>query len=103
MEKNEILNYLKQNKESFIQDGITILGLFGSYARDEAVSNSDIDILIDTNKKFLEKYRGFQAFIKLDEIKEILKQDLNKEIDIVDKQGLIQHNNHYILDKAIYV
>ncbi len=103
MTKKQILNYLSQQKNSFSEDGITILGLFGSFARDEANAQSNIDILIDTNATFLEKYRGFQAFIRLDEIKEQLKNDLHYEIDMIDKQGLLQHNNHYILEKAIYV
>ena len=36
-------------------------------------------------------------------LRDILKDSLGKDIDIVDKQGLLDHNNTFILEKAIYV
>ncbi|NQY95504.1 MAG: nucleotidyltransferase domain-containing protein [Campylobacteraceae bacterium] len=103
MTKNEILDKLKQLKPLFSKEGIVLLGLFGSYANNSANEDSDIDILVETTPKFLEKYRGFKAFSKLDEFREILSNEFNKNIDLVDKQGLLQHKNTYILDKTIYV
>jgi predicted nucleotidyltransferase len=93
--KSTILSKLKEMNPTYEKDGIKLLGLFGSYARDEANENSDIDILIETTPLFLEKYRGLRAYVKLDEIKNDLKKIFNKNIDIVDKQGLLQHNNTY--------
>jgi predicted nucleotidyltransferase len=103
LSKDEILNKLKKFRPIFEKDGVIILGLFGSYAISKATKESDIDILIDTTPSFLEKYKGFSGFSKLEEIKNILKQEFNLEVDLVDKQGLLQHNNEYILKKAIYV
>jgi len=54
MNKQNILDYLKSNKERYSnQFGIQFVGLFGSFARDEANKKSDIDILyeIEENKK----------------------------------------------------
>ena len=101
--KDTILSKLKELNPSYEKDGVKFLGLFGSYSRDEANENSDIDILIETTPLFLEKYQGLKAYVKLDEIKDDLKKTFNKNIDIIDKQGLLQHNNTYILNKAIYV
>ena len=103
MTKEEILQILKELKPKYEAEGFEILGLFGSYARDEATESSDIDILIDTKKEFLDKYRGIQAFEKFDDIKEELKAVLHKEIDFVDRQGLLQRGNEYIVNRAIYV
>jgi predicted nucleotidyltransferase len=103
MNKIKILNYLKQHKNDYINDGIVILGLFGSFATDNQNENSDIDILIETKEKFIQKYIGFQGFSRLNEIKDNISKDLNKNIDLVDKTGLIQHNNQYIIEKTIYV
>ncbi len=103
MKKEEIIKKLQTLKPLYEQEGFIILGLFGSYARDEASENSDIDILIDTKQEFLDKYRGFRAFTRFDEIKDELKQAFKADIDFVDKQGLLQRNNKYILDRAIYV
>lgn len=103
MTKENILQTLKELKPKYEAEGFEILGLFGSYARNEAKESSDIDILIETKKEFLEKYRGFHAFAKFEDIKEELKAVLHKEIDFVDRQGLLQRGNNYILTKAIYV
>lgn len=103
MTKREILSILKTLKPQYEKDGFEILGLFGSYVRDTQTENSDIDILINTTNEFLEKYRGFRAFSRLDEIKSEFKQIFNSDIDFVDKQGLLQRKNYYILNKAIYV
>jgi len=103
LNKEVILNKLKEINPSIEKDGIKLLGLFGSYSRDEANENSDIDILIETTPLFLEKNRGLKAFLKLEELKNNLESIFAKNIDIVDKQGLIQKNNTYILNKAIYV
>lgn len=53
MTRSDILLYLKNKKnELHNQYGITTLGLYGSYARDEATSNSDVDIFYERDKKF---------------------------------------------------
>ncbi len=103
LNKEIILNTLKEINPSIEKDGIKLLGLFGSYSRNEATENSDIDILIETTPLFLEKNRGLKAFLKLEELKNNLENIFAKKIDIIDKQGLIQKNNTYILNKAIYV
>ena len=103
MNKQTILETLSKIKPLYAKDGLVLLGLFGSYARDEASESSDIDILIETTPLFLEKYKGFKAFNKLDSLKEDLKAIFHKEIDFVDKTGLLQHNNEYILEKTLYV
>jgi predicted nucleotidyltransferase len=101
--KEDILSQLKKLQPEFEKDNLKLLGLFGSYARDEAKEDSDIDILIETTPEFLKRYRGWDAFSRLEEYRELLKNKFKKDIDIVDKQGLLQHNNTYILKKAIYV
>lgn len=46
MQKQDILNYLRSNKEYYHNHfGVQVIGLFGSFARDEANQSSDIDIL----------------------------------------------------------
>lgn len=103
LNKEIILNKLKEINPLIEKDGIKLLGLFGSYSRDEANEDSDIDILIETTPLFLEKNKGLKAFVKLEELKNSLEDIFTKKIDIVDRQGLIQKNNTYILNKAIYV
>ena len=51
--------------------------LFGSYAKNEPTSNSDIDILLDSNGKV----KGLKFYAIMGQIKE----KLNKEVDVIEK------------------
>jgi predicted nucleotidyltransferase len=52
LDRNDILSYLRENKD-FLQKqfGVSKMALFGSHARNEANTESDIDLIIETNKK----------------------------------------------------
>jgi predicted nucleotidyltransferase len=46
--REEILQFLRENKERFAEQyGVTKLGLFGSFARNEATEESDVDICVE--------------------------------------------------------
>ena len=45
MTKEYILSYLSSVKEKYMKEGIIIKSLFGSYSRNEATKDSDIDYL----------------------------------------------------------
>ena len=74
MDKKDILDYLKQHYQEF-KDKYQVeqIGIFGSYARDEATKDSDIDIFVKMPPKVF-------AMI---EIKENLINTFNKDVDIV--------------------
>jgi predicted nucleotidyltransferase len=47
--REDILKILRDNKERFAEKyGVTKLGLFGSFARNEATEESDVDVCFDT-------------------------------------------------------
>lgn len=49
MQKDQALDILKQFKDDFADRfGIVRIGLFGSTVRNEAKSNSDIDVVVET-------------------------------------------------------
>ena len=67
MTKNDILEKLTQEKE-YIQNTFEVdkIGLFGSYARDEATENSDIDIYVEFKNKSFKNISGlFFIFLYL--------------------------------------
>ena len=46
--REDILKILRDNKEQFAEKySVTKLGLFGSFARDEATEESDVDICVE--------------------------------------------------------
>jgi len=74
MSKNEILAYLQEHYLEFSKKySVEKIGLFGSYARDEATQDSDIDIFVEMHPKLLDMIA----------IKQLIEEDLHKKVDIV--------------------
>ena len=99
MKKEEILNKLKELKPIYQQEGLEIVGLFGSYAKDNQTEYSDIDIAYKLNyEEFSKKHvGGFSKLLRIDSIKDELKSIFKKEIDFVPD------SNKKILKDIIYV
>ncbi len=75
MTKNEIITYLKEHKDDFMQKyQISKLALFGSYSRDENRENSDVDIAIET---------PLSDYFKLYDFKEELENSFHTKVDVV--------------------
>ena len=98
MTRSEILVYLSSKKDEFEkQFGITALALFGSYSRDEATPQSDIDILFEIRQdvKFsLFKYLQFRS---------LLEEALHDKVDLVREAALKDTLKRHVYKDAIYV
>jgi predicted nucleotidyltransferase len=97
--KEIILTKLKQLKPYFEEEGIILLGLFGSYANGNFSKYSDIDIAYKINyDKFSKKYKGgFSKLIKIDDIKKELEKQFQKPVDFVSD------SNKKIIQGLLYV
>lgn len=95
--KQDIFQTIIDNKETIKSFGVTEIGLFGSYARDEQTESSDIDLLIDYNKNEI-NLKNFMSFC-------FMMDDLFKEIkvEVVTKNGLSKYIGPYILKEVEYV
>ena len=102
LSKNEILLTLKELKPHFNKEGFIIKALFGSYSRDEATENSDIDILVESTPEFANKY-GFQSIHRINEIKSEISTLFGVPVDLADSTGMGKTAKKFILDRAIYV
>ncbi len=91
MTKEYILNFLKTNKQLLNEKySVTKIGLFGSYARNEANEKSDIDILVEMPpsfdnffdlKYFLENAFGKTVDLgKAKNLRLLIKKYVDKEI-----------------------
>jgi predicted nucleotidyltransferase len=94
--KSEILEFLKRHKKDLENTyHIQKIGLFGSYARDEATSKSDIDFFVRFDQ------------VKYDyvyQLKEFLSDSFQKSVDIVVDSKYIKERNLKIIKKdLIYV
>lgn len=98
-QKREILLKLKELKPAYEKEGLILLGLFGSYAKETQTKFSDIDVAYKLDyDKFSLKYKGgFAKLLRIDDIKKELQSIFHKPID------LVPNSNKAILKDIIYV
>ena len=66
MKRDTVLNELRTHKATLaVLYGVTKLALFGSYARDQATDNSDIDVVVHFDSPATsERYFGVQFYLE---------------------------------------
>lgn len=98
-----ILEKISDIKKMYKDDGFVIDGVFGSYFRGDYNAFSDIDILYDLTQAFRNKYKGFKAVARINEIQESISAILGIKADLVQKQTLGEISSRYILKEVHYV
>lgn len=100
MTQQYIIDYLKSKKEEFRQKyGITTLGLYGSYARNEAKETSDVDIFYERDSS-VELQSGFEFLRISDEMAQSLHVS---KVDFVPLKYMNPIIKHYAKKDFIYV
>ena len=79
--KDEILDRLRQCEPKLQELGVTRLGLFGSFVREEQDSTSDIDVLVE----FAPGKKSFDAFM---DIAFLLEDELQRRVELVTVDSL---------------
>ncbi len=98
MHRQEVIDTLRDHLEELRSMGVTELSLFGSTARDEAGSSSDIDLLVQFDP---EMHVGLFGFLRVEQrLNEILGVT---NLDLVAKGGLHEELRDNILREAIRV
>ena len=89
--REEILQFLRDNKKRFAEQyGVTKIGLFGSFARDEATEESDVDVCVEMPPHFFsvaivreELETTFQRSVHVvrwrEELRELFKERLRRD------------------------
>lgn len=94
--RSHILHFLKEHKNELEERfGVTKIGLFGSYARNEQHTNSDIDLAVELQSE--NKFRSFFA------LKEYLEHALHTSIDLGIESTLKPVVKTSIQEEIIYV
>ena len=93
MNRDEILRRLGENREAIRGYGVRRLGLFGSFARGEATESSDIDFVVEFEKK------SFDAYMDL---KEFLEELFKCRVDLVLADAIKPRLQSTILGETVY-
>ncbi|MDQ1244397.1 MAG: uncharacterized protein QG565_737 [Campylobacterota bacterium] len=92
--RETILNFLKTHKQEFKEKyAVEKIGLFGSYAKNEANENSDIDIVVKMPSRF-DIYYDF---------KEYLEAAFEKKVDLGLEKSIRSFVANEIKKDIIYV
>jgi hypothetical protein len=93
--KEYLINFLRENLTIIKSYGVTSLALFGSFARDEAKTSSDLDLLVE--------FQGKVTFDQYMDLKFFLEDNLGLSVDLVTKKMLKSQIINSVEKDAIYV
>jgi predicted nucleotidyltransferase len=94
-ELEKIISTLKLKKEYLHEKyGVSKLGIFGSYTRNDFTENSDVDLMVDFDRKI-----GMEFISLADELEKIL----NKKVDLVTEGSVNRHVFPYVQKDLLYV
>ena len=92
MTRDDILKTIEANRPRLVLLGVSELALFGSFARDEAGPDSDVDFLVEFSEKSFDRYM---------ELKELLEDLLGRKVDLVLKSAIKPRLRDRILNEAV--
>jgi predicted nucleotidyltransferase len=94
--KKELIGRILASQEELRTYGIKQLGIFGSFARNEARENSDVDFFIN----FDIEYKTLKNFVRLSHY---LQDITGRKVEIVTPQSLNKFIGKYIIQEVEYV
>ncbi len=95
MNQKQVLGLIEQKRDRLDEFAVKALFLFGSVARNEATSNSDVDFLVEFNRPV-----GLFTLLGL---KSFLEELLGCSVDIGTPDSLRPHLRDAVLKEAIRV
>ena len=100
--QKDVLTFLTTIKPQLQENGIEQVGLFGSYARNNATLTSDIDIAIKLDKNYLDKNDVWNYFNEINKIKGMVYNKFQIKSDVFDLDSSSVFKDK-ILKEILYV
>jgi uncharacterized protein len=95
-DKHDLLERLRANRDRLKGFGVRRYGLFGSFVRDEAREDSDVDLLIDFEP-------GQKTFDNFMELGFFLDDLLGRRVEVITPESLSRRIAPHILREVEYV
>ncbi|MFB2875512.1 nucleotidyltransferase family protein [Floridanema aerugineum] len=93
MEREQVLLILAEHREMLEKLGVKSLELFGSVARNEATSDSDVDFLVE--------FSIDAGLFELFRVQHYLEDILGYAVDLGTKDALREHLRETVLQESI--
>ena len=91
--KADVFSALRKNGQRIRSFGVTRLGLFGSFKRDEPTETSDVDLLVE----FEPGAKTFDNFIGLSDT---LEELLHRRVELLTRESLSPYIGPRILEEV---
>jgi len=91
--REEIIRMIQEHHEEIRHYGVKRLGLFGSFAQGTAKEQSDLDFLVEFEKKTFDAYMGLKIF---------LEELFGSPVDLVLTNAIKQRLRKTILAGTVY-
>jgi uncharacterized protein len=96
MKRDEIIKTLKEREAELRAHGVTHAAVFGSVARDEHKSNSDVDILVDLDPAVIATMFDYAG------LKDYVASLFEGSVDVIDREALKPRLQPRAVAEAIY-
>jgi predicted nucleotidyltransferase len=90
----EIVETIQRHRSELKGFGVKELGIFGSFARGDQTTNSDIDFLVELEKTTFRAYMGLCFY---------LEELFGRSIDVVLRDSIKERMREKILQEVRYV
>jgi predicted nucleotidyltransferase len=91
--RDDVLRLIEQNQATLRRLGVRRLGLFGSYARGEAIPGSDLDFVVELSENSFDAYMDAKMF---------LEELFRSRVDLVTMSSIKPRLLPIIQQEAIY-
>ena len=92
-DRESVLKALEANRDAIRQFGVRRLGLFGSLARGDAGESSDLDFVVEFDRKSFDAYMDLKTF---------LERLFGCWVDLVLREAIKPRLRASILESAVY-
>jgi len=89
------IHALRENRRSLEEVGVRHAAIFGSVARGDATARSDVDVLVDFDRRDAIDLFGFAA------LRERLVELFGRDVDLVSRRALDAVRDRHMLDEAV--
>lgn len=96
MKKDTLVDILQTNRVQIKSFGISLLGVFGSFARNEQTHTSDVDVIVEFEK-------GEKSYKKFIELVYYLEDLLKRKVDVLTFQSISPILKEQIEKEVTYV